>query len=71
MIKRQFLSFLTAASLAVLGACSLEKPAFKGVDITGADYAKDFALADRIRQDLLAQGVVLKDGPGGTTWERA
>ena len=36
-----------------------------------AKAAKDFALADRIRQDLLAQGVVLKDGPGGTTWERA
>ncbi len=36
-----------------------------------AKAAKDFALADRIRQDLLTQGVVLKDGPGGTTWERA
>jgi len=36
-----------------------------------AKAAKDFAEADRIRQDLLAQGVVLKDGPAGTTWERA
>ncbi len=36
-----------------------------------AKAAKNFAEADRIRQDLLAQGVVLKDGPGGTTWERA
>ncbi|WP_066272121.1 cysteine--tRNA ligase [Hydrogenophaga palleronii] len=35
-----------------------------------AKQGKDFAAADRIRQDLLAQGVVLKDGPSGTTWER-
>ena len=36
-----------------------------------AKQAKNFAEADRIRQDLLAQGVVLKDGPAGTTWEVA
>lgn len=30
-----------------LAACSPDKPAFKGVDITGADYAKDFALSDQ------------------------
>jgi len=35
-----------------------------------AKAAKDFAQADRIRQDLLAQGVALKDGPQGTSWER-
>ena len=44
MFKRQFLSLMAAAALT---ACSLEKPAFKGVDITGADYAKDFALSDQ------------------------
>ncbi len=36
-----------------------------------AKAAKNFAEADRLRQDLLAQGVVLKDSPAGTTWERA
>jgi cysteinyl-tRNA synthetase len=36
-----------------------------------AKQAKDFAAADALRQQLLAQGVVLKDGPGGTTWERS
>jgi cysteinyl-tRNA synthetase len=36
-----------------------------------AKAAKNFAEADRIRNDLLAQGIVLKDSPTGTTWERA
>jgi len=35
-----------------------------------AKAAKNFAEADRIRQELLAQGIVLKDSPTGTTWER-
>ena len=35
-----------------------------------AKAAKDFAQADAVRQQLLSQGVVLKDGPQGTTWER-
>ncbi len=34
-----------------------------------AKLAKDFAQADKIRQQLLAQGIVLKDSPTGTTWE--
>jgi cysteinyl-tRNA synthetase len=36
-----------------------------------AKQAKNFAEADRIRDELLAQGVVLKDSPTGTTWEAA
>ena len=36
-----------------------------------AKAAKDFAEADRIRQELLAQGIVLKDSATGTTWEAA
>lgn len=35
-----------------------------------AKAAKNFAEADRIRQALAAEGIVLKDSPTGTTWER-
>ena len=36
-----------------------------------AKAGKDFAEADRIRNALLAQGIVLKDSVAGTTWEAA
>ena len=34
-----------------------------------ARKAKDFKESDRIRDELLSKGIVLKDGPAGTTWE--
>ncbi len=36
-----------------------------------AKQAKNFAEADKIRQQLLADGVVLEDSAHGTTWRRA
>jgi cysteinyl-tRNA synthetase len=40
-------------------------------DRAAAKAAKNFAEADRIRQELLAMGIVLKDAASGTTWEVA
>ena len=36
-----------------------------------AKKAKNYAEADRIRKALAERGIVLEDGPQGTTWRRA
>jgi cysteinyl-tRNA synthetase len=38
---------------------------------TAAKANRDFATSDRIRDELKAEGILLEDGPGGTTWRRA
>jgi cysteinyl-tRNA synthetase len=66
----------------VLGVLSLRRaedatPPIPQAEIDAAIQARqearrkrDFAEADRIRQDLLAKGVILEDGPQGTRWKR-
>ena len=40
-------------------------------DRVAARKAKNFAESDRIRKELLDVGIVLEDGPKGTTWRRS
>lgn len=68
MQTRRFLAFLgSAAMLPMAGAlsgCFANKPSFASVDITGADYARDFSLVDhngrtRTLKDFAGQVVVV------------
>ena len=38
---------IVTGATGILVACSAEKPQFKSIDLTGADYAKGFALTDQ------------------------
>jgi cysteinyl-tRNA synthetase len=61
----------------VAGAAPAEDPAFvaRVEDLiarrAAARAAKDWPASDRIRDELAALGVTVKDGPQGATWSRA
>ena len=69
MNKRITLKFIAACavlamSVGMITACSDQKPQFAAIDITGADYAKDFGLTDhngqpRSLKDFAGKVVVL------------
>jgi cysteinyl-tRNA synthetase len=69
VLQQQPRTFLQAA----LGDGGLDEAAIAGhiAARTAAKAAKNFAEADRIRQQLAAQGVELKDSAAGTTWVRS
>ncbi|PUE08088.1 SCO family protein [Limnohabitans sp. T6-20] len=64
MNKRQWLGVLSLSVLLGLTGCGKDKPAFKGVDITGADYAQGWELTDhngqvRTLKDFAGKAVVV------------
>jgi cysteinyl-tRNA synthetase len=68
------LGLLQQAPRAFLQAGSvLDETTIAGLiaDRAAAKLAKNFAEADRIRHELAAQGIELKDSALGTTWVRA
>jgi cysteinyl-tRNA synthetase len=61
-------AFLKAGGDAELGEEQIEQQIQARLD---AKKAKDWAMADKIRNDLKEQGVILEDSPDGTTsWRR-
>jgi len=66
LLEREPDEFLRAAPEGVSEAWIAERIAAR----TAARRAKDFAQADRIRQELLDRGVVLEDKGPSTTWRR-
>ena len=65
MNRRHSLGALASlVALGTLAACTESKPQFKSIDLTGADYAKDFQLTDhngqpRSLQDFKGKVVVM------------
>lgn len=69
MKKRSALKFIAVSVLStgaagIISACSEKKPGFSAIDLTGADYARDFALTDhngqpRTIKDFAGKVVVL------------
>ena len=72
LLKRDPQVFLQATPAdASDGDWSADKIEAQIAERIAAKKAKNFAEADRIRAELLAAGIVLEDGPQGTTWRRA
>ncbi len=63
-------AYLRKRNLEALGLLGMTEAGVLKVieERTRAREEKDWASADRIRDELGAKGITLKDGPEGTTW---
>ena len=70
-LQREPNQFLQAGARHTESGLSVEQIELQITARANAKQAKDFAKADGIRKQLLEQGVVLEDKPGGITeWRR-
>jgi len=67
LLERDPVAFLQAGSSGALTPAQIEALIAQR---TAARKAKNFAEADRIRNELESKGVLLEDTPGGTIWRR-
>ena len=74
--KNNILSFLQSIN-SVFGVIQTDKKELAGSDIkelikkrNEARQNKDFALSDKIRNELLSKGIELEDRKDGTRWVR-
>ena len=67
LLQRDPEDFLQAGGADELSAEAIEQKIQQRND---ARAAKDFALSDQIRDELIEAGIVLEDGPDGTSWRR-
>jgi len=70
LLQRDPVEFLRAGSVAAEGAPDDQQIQALIEARAAAKLRRDFAEADRVRGQLAGLGVVLEDGPAGTTWRR-
>ncbi|MDP2809054.1 MAG: cysteine--tRNA ligase [Rhodocyclaceae bacterium] len=69
LLQRDPVGFLQAGPAAADGLAAEEIALIVSARDT-AKKARNYAEADRLRDELKAAGIVLEDGPGGTAWRR-
>jgi cysteinyl-tRNA synthetase len=70
ILKEDPATFLGARRLTRASDVGLDEPAIEAMiaDRAEARKQKDFSRADQIRDELASKGILLKDGPEGTSW---